>query len=238
MPSHQLLVQVMRVKNLRVCSPFCRLQRWAFEADRRSWAQGSWLGQRAQLLPRCPARRVREAGHWLLLIKPHLCKSVNWKSAAEGKAKSVGVYDLNSSMKGCRFPPLGELWSSRMAKAMSLYLSLNSFSSMTSWNSLAICFGGLWKAPQPNAPSTMLSSFFTIILVEPSARVGMFEASSGVRIQQCTCLYILFHSYLCPAIKIIMLKISTFFRDIPILFHKNGGFSFVFCNFVHKRNNI
>lgn len=29
-----------------------------FEADRRSRAQGSWLGQRAQLLPRRPARRV------------------------------------------------------------------------------------------------------------------------------------------------------------------------------------
>ena len=49
---------------------------------------------------------------------------------------------------------------------------------------------------------------------------------------------ILFHSYLCPAIKIIMLKISTFLRDIPILFHKNGGFSFVFCNFALEKGKV
>ena len=59
-----------------------------------------------------------------------------------------------------------------------------------------------------------------------------------VRIQQCTCLYILFHSYLCPAIKTIMLKISTFLRDIPILFHKNGGISFVFCNFALEKGKV
>ena len=53
--------------------------------------------------------------------------------------------------------------------------------------------------------------------------IGISELQFAyVRIQQCTCLYILFHSYLCPAIKIIMLKISTFLRDIPILFHKMG----------------
>ena len=69
--------------------------------------------------------------------------------------------------------------------------------------------------------------------------IGISELQFAyVRIQQCTCLYILFHSYLCPAIKIIMLKISTFLRDIPILFHKNGGISFVFCNFALERNNI
>lgn len=35
-----------------------------------------------------------------------------------------------------------------------------------------------------------------------------------------------------------MLKISNFLRDTPILFHKNEGFSFVFCNFALEKGKV